>query len=100
MKQKYIVAFLLISLMINSVAAQNTPVLLFPKGAPGESIKLIEKADKEGGHTGGEPVLRVTGVSEPMITIYSPGGEAANGSAVIVCPGGGYNILAYDRSAY
>lgn len=29
--------------------------LLFPKGAPGETIKLIEKADTDGG----KPVVRV-----------------------------------------
>ena len=38
--------------------AQENPILLFPKGAPGETIKLIEKADTDGGKTGGESVLR------------------------------------------
>lgn len=76
--------------------AQDSPILLFPDGAPGESTKFIEKADTEGGHTGGKPVLRITGVCEPTITIYHPAKEIANGSAMVVCPGGGYNILAYD----
>jgi len=82
--------------MINPIAAQEDPVLLFPDGAPGENTKLIEKADRDGGSTGGESVLRITGVSEPTITVYTPSEELANGSAVLVCPGGGYNILAYD----
>lgn len=96
MKLKYITMYILTSLIINPIMAQDSPILLFPNGAPGESAKLIEKADREGGFTGGEPVLRITGVSEPTITVYSPSEELANGSAVIVCPGGGYNILAYD----
>lgn len=96
MKLKYIITCILTSLIINPIMAQDSPILLFPKGAPGESAKLIEKADREGGTTGGESVLRITGVSEPTITVYSPSEELANGSAVIVCPGGGYNILAYD----
>lgn len=75
---------------------QDNPIMLFPNGAPGEGTQLIEKADREGGQTGGEPVLRITGVSEPTITIYTPSEELANNSAVLVCPGGGYNILAYD----
>ncbi|WP_085536767.1 alpha/beta hydrolase [Massilibacteroides vaginae] len=96
MKLNYITICILVSLIINPIMAQDSPILLFPKGAPGESARLIEKADREGGFTGGESVLRITGVSEPTITVYSPSEELANGSAVIVCPGGGYNILAYD----
>jgi acetyl esterase/lipase len=35
-------------------------------------------------------------VSEPTITIYPAPEENSNGTAMLVCPGGGYNILAYD----
>ncbi|MDL2208477.1 alpha/beta hydrolase [Parabacteroides sp. OttesenSCG-928-O15] len=77
--------------------AQQTPiVLLFPDGAPGETTKVIERADTEGGMTGGLPVLRITNVGEPTITVYPAPEEISNGSALLVCPGGGYNILAYD----
>lgn len=76
--------------------AQNEPILLFPKGAPGETIGLIEKADTYGNRTGGETVLRISNVSEPTITLYPSPADIASGAAVIVCPGGGYNILAYD----
>lgn len=82
--------------MIHRMNAQDAPVLLFPKGAPGETIRLIEKADAEGGKVGGEPVLRLTNVSEPTLTVYHAPDEVASGAAVLVCPGGGYNILAYD----
>lgn len=78
------------------VMAQDSPVLLFPKGAPGETKKLIEKADTEGGKVGGESVLRITNVSEPTLTFYHASDELASGAAILVCPGGGYNILAYD----
>lgn len=81
---------------IHIAMAQDTPILLFPKGAPGETTKLIEQANNDGGKVGGETVLRVTNVSEPTITVYPAPDEVASGSAVIVCPGGGYNILAYD----
>jgi acetyl esterase/lipase len=82
--------------MASTVAAQDSPVLLFPNGAPGETTELIEKADSDGGKTGGESVLRLSNVGEPTITIYHAPEELATGSAIIVCPGGGYNILAYD----
>lgn len=78
------------------VMAQDSPVLLFPKGAPGETKKLIEKANTDGGKIGGNPVLRITNVSEPTLSFYHASDEVASGAAVLVCPGGGYNILAYD----
>lgn len=78
------------------IMAQDSPVMLFPKGAPGETEKLIEKADTDGGKVGGETVLRITNVSEPTITFYPASDEIASGAAILVCPGGGYNILAYD----
>ena len=81
---------------MQTIQAQESPILLFPKGAPGETTKLVEKASRNGGKVGGETVLRITNVSEPTITIYQAPEEVAMGSAMIVCPGGGYSILAYD----
>ena len=96
MVKKWIFPLLIGVCLINTSMAQENPILLFPKGAPGETIKLIEKADTDGGKTGGESVSRITNVSEPTITIYHAPDEVASGAAMIVCPGGGYNILAYD----
>lgn len=76
--------------------AQEKPVVLFPQGAPGESIKLTEKADKSGNNVANRPVTRISDISEPVITVFPAPEEYANGAAMVVCPGGGYNILAYD----
>lgn len=43
----------------------------------------------------GDGVARINHVSDPNITVYRP--VAANGTAVVVCPGGGYNILAIEH---
>ena len=43
----------------------------------------------------GDGIKRVTNVSDPTITIYKP--EKANGTSVLVCPGGGYSILAIEH---
>lgn len=85
-----------ISMITAITKAQTDPILLFPKGAPGETIRLIEKADTDGGKTAGQSVLRISNVSEPTITIYPAPADIAARAALIVCPGGGYNILAYD----
>ncbi|MDF2189723.1 alpha/beta hydrolase [Paraflavitalea sp. CAU 1676] len=38
--------------------------------------------------------LRISYVTRPTLTVYEAPKEKANGTAVIVCPGGGYSILA------
>jgi acetyl esterase/lipase len=43
----------------------------------------------------GRPVVAVSNVSRPTLTVYSPTGKNT-GAAVVVFPGGGYQILAID----
>jgi acetyl esterase/lipase len=43
----------------------------------------------------GKPVIRLTNVSKPTITLYSPKGKNS-GAAVVVFPGGAYRVLAID----
>jgi acetyl esterase/lipase len=45
---------------------------------------------------GEKQVKRITNVSRPTITLYRPAKEKDTGAAVLICPGGGYNILAWD----
>lgn len=75
------------------------PIHYWNKGVPGEAT--VTEAEKDitkptDARPGNRPVIRLTNVSEPTITFYSPPKEINTGAAVIVCPGGGYNILAMD----
>ncbi len=58
-------------------AAGPEPILLWPDGAPG--AMGTEEGD------------------QPSIRIYAPSSEKSNGAAIVICPGGGYQILAYDH---
>lgn len=40
-------------------------------------------------------VTRISKISRPTLTVYKP--QKPNGKAVIICPGGGYSILAFDK---
>lgn len=80
---------------INVLHAQDK-VTLFPDQVPGENVQLVEKDDWDGPFVGGKPVLRKTNVSNPEITLYLVKEDGKNHPAVLVCPGGGYGILAYD----
>lgn len=44
----------------------------------------------------GRPIIKLTDVTEPELTLYTPHSTANTGAAVLVFPGGGYRILAYD----
>jgi len=41
-------------------------------------------------------IVRISKVQKPDIEVYLPAKANATGQAVIICPGGGYHILAYD----
>lgn len=45
---------------------------------------------------GGKPVVRTTNVSTPTLTVFEADPKNANGTAVVVCPGGGHRVLAWD----
>ncbi|MFA9392938.1 MAG: alpha/beta hydrolase [Prolixibacteraceae bacterium] len=42
-------------------------------------------------------VARISNVQTPDIAVYQPSKSMITGEAVIICPGGGYWILAYDK---
>ncbi len=48
------------------------------------------------GRVAGKSVIRLGNVSRPTISVSRPPREKDTGAAVIVCPGGGYHILAMD----
>ena len=75
------------------------PIPLWPGLAPGETNTVSTEHDtsKPGSELiAGKPVIRLGNVSQPSITIYRPPADKDTGAAVIVCPGGGYYILAWD----
>ena len=75
-------------------AAEPITLKLWPGGAP-EAAGFKMEAEKEIPKKNDADVKRVTNVTEPTITVYKP--EKANGTSVLVCPGGGYGILAIEH---
>lgn len=51
-------------------------------------------ADRETSVTSNN-VTRISKVLTPTLTIYRP--DKPNGQAIVICPGGGYTILAFDK---
>ena len=82
-----------------SAAEQQQEIRLWPKGAPGNEPKLEAERDmtkESDNQVAGRRLIRLGNVSDPTITVYPAPKEKAHGGAVLVCPGGGYHILAMD----
>ena len=81
------------------VAAEPKPELLWPAGAPSETGSLPPEADTTKPSDeliAGKRLIRLGNVAAPTLTIYQPDAANNTGAAVLVCPGGGYIILAMD----
>ena len=68
-------------------------ILLWKGAAPGEkgdiaAESVVKKADG---------IERTSNVSDPTIQVFPAAADVRNGAAVLVCPGGGYGILASEH---
>lgn len=99
LRWRFGVITLVVLVAFNSAAtAENKPQVLdlWPGKAPGEKQDIGEEKVEE--ITKGElPFKRIGNVSKPTLTIYRPAAEKNTGVAVLIAPGGGYNILAFDK---
>ncbi len=86
-----LMVLLLSSLSLPSVAAPPSPIKLWPNGAPGDTELALPAQSTE---VRGDATQITSNVSDPTLTFY-PAPEADNTRAmVLVCPGGGYHVLA------
>src|SRR5262245_66544568 len=92
-----LVALSLVLSLTTSIWADDKPLVLdvWPDKVPGESGKIGDEKflDQKPGE---KPVKRLTNVSKPTITIFRPARDKDTGASMLICPGGGYNILAWD----
>jgi acetyl esterase/lipase len=97
---KLLVPLLMSALLVSGAAAafSDHPVIpLWPEGVPAavrpDAPAALGPLGPERLEEGG----RIANVSEATLTVYYPAVDRPNGTAVIVCPGGGYGILSNDR---
>jgi acetyl esterase/lipase len=66
----------------------------------GKIPNSIETIDKEEIVFNKEVDTLAYRVSHPTLRIFLPASEKANGTAVVICPGGGYHVLLMTREGY
>ncbi len=76
-------------------SADNKSVRIWPNGAPDEPSGIEEKRKPD--KMGSDNVLRVAFVNDPTLKLYPAQTARPTRTTVIVCPGGGYNILAWNK---
>jgi acetyl esterase/lipase len=99
--------FIVIAALTLTAAAQGsgwappaslTTIKLWPNGAPGAQPNPAPEVDttkSTDNLIAGKPLIRLGNVSSPTLTLYPAKGKST-GAAVVVFPGGGYQILAID----
>ncbi|KQY15880.1 alpha/beta hydrolase [Massilia sp. Root133] len=89
---KLVAGTLLAGAVDAAFAAPQTPatatIPLWPEGVPDAKPGFGPEHVDDG---------RVSNVSEPTLTVYGPAVDRPNGTAVIICPGGGYVRLSTAR---
>ena len=78
-------------------AAEQPVISIWPGQAPGESADNGPEVVQPNRPGEVPPVVRLTNVSQPTLTIMEPLAQKRNGTAVVICPGGGFNILAWNK---
>lgn len=92
----FILIFVFLLHIENYAQAKGT-IYLWPGKVPGETES---KHDPVQTSDTSRNVIRLTNVTNPALIIFEPEVSVNNGISVIVCPGGGYNILAIDIEGY
>lgn len=88
---------LLLIFAFTSATAQDMTVKLWPEKIPGakKSATYHEETIMND-----RSLPRVAKVTDPELLVYLAPREKATGAAVVICPGGGYGILAIDHEGY
>lgn len=72
---------------------------IWPGTPPDETKTLPPEADQTKPADkliAGRRIIKLGNVSTPQIAVYRPARDKDSGTSVVICPGGGFNILAYD----
>ena len=87
------------SLTVRVSGVEPLTINVWPAKPPGETKELPPEADQtkpDDRLIAGRRIIKLGNVSTPQLTIFRPDKHKDTGAAVIICPGGGHHILAYD----
>lgn len=86
---------LFVARLATAAAAEPVVFPVWPGSPPGE-VETLPPEGLQEQRPEQRVVKRVMNVSTPTVTVFEPPADKRCGAAVLICPGGGYNILAFD----
>jgi len=97
MKRAFLFALMTGLTAIPAAADETKPeiIAVWPGEAPGEKGDIPDEAAQT--PKPNDTTIRIGNVTKPTLEIYRPAAEKNTGTAVVICPGGGYGILAYNK---
>src|SRR5690606_34604005 len=90
---RYLISILCLFWLLATPAAAQQQLPLYPDVVP----NAIAAANLERNEANAEVDSLAFQVSEPTLTVFFPPEGRANGTLVIICPGGGYHTLLTKR---
>ncbi|HVZ97010.1 MAG TPA: alpha/beta hydrolase [Chitinophagaceae bacterium] len=87
MKLSYWIKFVLLTILITKQAKAQQIIPLY-KNIPNSKASAITEQSDSSSKRG-----KVSHVTNPTLSVFLPDKKTANGTAIIICPGGGYSYL-------
>jgi len=91
---KFLCTIIIFSFLGQFINAQDM-IHLWGDDEIGSELKLAEPESKKR-----DGVTRLSNVTKPRMQVFKPSADADNGHAIVICPGGGYSILAIDLEGW
>jgi acetyl esterase/lipase len=101
---RYSVLMAMLAFSMSGAEPAGVPIPLWPAGLPelaGSTVKFSPGPEQDmttakDGLVAGKAVIRTGNITEPSLTFYPAPEQNNSGATVVVFPGGGYRILAFD----
>lgn len=84
---KTVKIFVALFFSITLSASAQQVINLYPGAIPNSKKSNVKETDKSG---------LIRGVTKPTLQMFLPKKDKATGTAVVICPGGGYAVLVYQ----
>jgi len=102
MKQslKVLIVLFLCSVISANIVKAQTELPLWPDGIPNNPVKYTEEKVREAGVNKSSPSQKnrvFSQVSNPIYVLFQADKDKANGVAIVICPGGGFRDVWFDR---
>ena len=97
MTKRFMPLFLCLLIFVFTAHAQQKVIQLYNGAAPGSESWTWDEAENDNNMWQTKVVYNV---SHPTLTVFAPDSMQSTGTAVVICPGGGFHALSINSEGY